>query len=85
MSARIGPSRRRLEDDGARMAGAGFPSAELRSFATGGADFVWNADDLVAAVAAPEPGGSAGAALGALAALGWPARRRHRVSTSALG
>lgn len=67
------------------MAGAGFPSAELRSFATGGADFVWNADDLVAAVAAPEPGGSAGAALGALAALGWPARRRHRVSTSALG
>jgi hypothetical protein len=56
---------------------AGFASAELRSFAAGGADFAWNADDLVTAVAAPEPAAGGGAA--AAAALAWRARRRSRL------
>lgn len=47
---------------------AGFASAELRSSAAGGADFAWNADDLVTA---PEPGAGAGAALAALVACAW--------------
>lgn len=64
--------------------GAGFTGAELRSFAVGGADFAWNADDLVTAVAVPEPGGG-GAAAAALAALAGRARRRGSVSSSALG
>jgi hypothetical protein len=53
--------------------GAGFTSAELVSLATGGADFSWNADDVRTAVAAPEPGGGAAAAI---ASLLWQTRRR---------
>jgi hypothetical protein len=45
---------------------AGFASAELVSLASGGADFAWNADDVVTAVRAPEPGGAALAAIAAL-------------------
>jgi len=59
---------------------AGFASVELASLATGGADFTWNADDVVSAVAVPEPGAAAGAATLALALR---ARRRGGLTARA--
>lgn len=57
---------------------AGFTSVELASIQPAAGDFSWNADDVVSAVAVPEPAGGATLAMAVLSGLARRLRPRAR-------